>query len=48
MSLVLGLNTVRKRREHIAFIVSCLEKRKIHDMMHLWLMVGMVFIGKKG
>ena len=45
---VLGLNTVRQSIKHIAFIVSCLEKRKMEDMMHLWLMVGMVFIGKKG
>jgi hypothetical protein len=29
MSLVLGLNIVRQRIEHIAFIVSCLEKRKM-------------------
>jgi len=48
MSLVLGLNIVRQRIEHIAFIVSCLEKRKMQDMMHLWLKVGMVIIGKKG
>ncbi len=48
MSLVLGLNTVRQMIEHIAFIVSCLEKRKMQDMTHLWLMVGMVIIEKKG
>jgi hypothetical protein len=48
MSLVLGLNIVRQRIEHIAFIVSCLEKRKMQDMMHLLLTARMVIIGKKG
>ena len=45
---VLGLNKVRQSIKHIAFIVSCLEKRKMQDMKHLLLMVGMVITGKIG
>jgi len=35
MSLEVGLNIVSQRIEHIAFVVSYLEKRRMQDMNHL-------------
>ena len=35
MSLEVGLNIVSQRTEHIAFVVSYSEKRRMHDMNHL-------------
>ena len=46
--LEVGLSIVSPRVEHTAFIVFCLEKRKMQDMKHLLLMVGMVITGKIG
>jgi hypothetical protein len=48
MSLEVGLNIVSQRTKHIAFVVSYSEKRRMQDMNHLLLMVGMVIIGKEG
>ena len=48
MSLEVGLNIVSPKTEHIAFIVSCLEKRRMADMKHLLKMVGMAIIESKG
>jgi len=36
-----------KYKAYCFYCFFCLEKRKMQDMMYLWLMVGMVFIGKK-
>ena len=47
ISLEVGLNTVSPKIKHIVFIVSYLEIRRIPDMKHLLLRVGMVGIGKK-
>ena len=35
MSLEVGLNIVSQMIEHIAFVVSYLEKRRMHDMNHV-------------
>jgi len=35
MSLEVGLNIVSQRTEHIAFVVSYSEKRRMQDMNHL-------------
>ena len=48
MSLDAGLNTVSRKIEHIAFIVFCLEKRRMLDMILLLKMVGMDSIECKG
>ena len=45
MSLEVGLNTVNQKIEHIVSVVSCLEKRRMSDMLS---MVGMVITGKSG
>ena len=37
---------VNQKIEHIVFVVSCSEKRRMHDIKHLLLRVGMVIIGK--
>ena len=41
VSMEVRLNTVSPKTVHIAFIVSCLEKRRMMDMMHFVEMVGM-------
>ena len=46
MSLEVDLNIVSPKT--IAFIVSCLEKRRMADMKHLLKMVGMAIIERKG
>jgi hypothetical protein len=48
MSLEVGLNTVNPKTELIVFVASCLEIRKILDMTHLLLLVGMAIIENKG
>jgi len=48
MSLELGLNIVNKKIEHIVFVVSCSEKRRVHDIKHLLLRIGMVITEKRG
>jgi len=48
MNLEVGLNTVNQKIEHIVSVVSCLEKRRMHDIKHLLSMVGMVITGKSG
>jgi hypothetical protein len=46
MSLEVGLNIVNQKIEHIVSVVSCLEKRRMHDIKHLLSMVGMVITEK--
>ena len=48
MSLEVGLNIVNPKIEHIVFVVSCSENRRMHDIKHLLLWVGMVIIEKSG
>jgi hypothetical protein len=48
MNSVVGLNIVSQNIGPIVFVVSCLERRRMHDTKHLLLMVGMVIIGKRG
>jgi len=48
MSLEVGLNIVKQKIEHIVFVVSCSEKRRMHDIKHLLLRVGMVITEKRG
>ena len=48
MSLEVDLNIVNKKIEHIIFVVSCSEKRRMQDIKHLLLRVGMVITEKRG
>ena len=45
MNLEVCLNTLNQKIEHIVSVVSCLEKRRMSDMLS---MVGMVITGKSG
>jgi len=46
MILEVGLNIMSLKIEHIVSIVPCSRKRRMHDIMHLLVRVGMVIIGK--
>ena len=39
---------VNQKIEHIVFVVSCSEKRRMQDIKHLLSMVGIVITGKSG
>jgi hypothetical protein len=48
MNLEVGLNTVNQKIEHTVSVVSCSERRRMQDIKHLLLRVGMVITGKSG